>query len=89
MSLTAFFLPAGTRVSFFPLAPAVGRLSEGLAWSVEGLAMAPDGRVGTSNRALGGPLRVGFDAPAVIAILPEAFLGQVAAALSSPASRRW
>ena len=44
--------------------------------------MAPDGRIGTSNRALGGPVRVGFDAPAVIAILPEAFLGQVVAALA-------
>jgi thiamine pyrophosphokinase len=82
-------LPADTRVSFFPLAPVVGRLSEGLFWSVEGLAMAPDRRIGTSNRALGGPIRVGFDAPGVIAILPEAFLGQVADALgvSSPGSR--
>lgn len=87
--LLALDLPAGTRVSFFPLAPAVGRVSEGLFWSVEGLAMAPGGRIGTSNRALGGPVRVGFDAPVVIAILPEAFLGQVVAALavSSPESR--
>jgi thiamine pyrophosphokinase len=85
----ALDLPAGARVSFFPLAPAVGRFSEGLVWSVDGLALAPDGRVGTSNRALGGPVRVGFDAPAVIAILPEAFLGQVVAALTvrPPGSR--
>jgi len=87
--LLALDLHAGTRVSFFPLAPVIGRVSQGLAWSVEGLAMAPAGRIGTSNRALGGPMRVGFDAPAVIAILPEAFLGQVADALavSSPGSR--
>ena len=87
----ALDLPAGTRVSLFPLAPTVGRVSEGLVWSVAGLAMAPDGRVGTSNRALGGRVRVGFSTPAVIAILPEAFLGQVVAALavSSPGSRRW
>lgn len=87
--LLALDLPAGTRVSFFPLAPVTGRVSEGLFWTVAGVAMAPDGRVGTSNRALGGPVRVGFDAPAVIAILPEACLGQVVAALSSPGSRRW
>lgn len=87
----ALDLPAGTRVSLFPLAPTVGRVSEGLVWSVAGLAMAPDGRVGTSNRALGGRVRVGFSTPSVIAILPEAFLGQVVAALavSSPESRRW
>lgn len=71
--LLALDLPEGTRVSLFPLAPAVGRVSEGLAWTVEGLAMSPGGQIGTSNRALGGPLRVGFDAPAVIAILPAAF----------------
>ena len=75
-------------MSFFPLAPAVGRVSEGLRWSVEGLAMRPDGRVGTSNEALGGPVRAGFDAPAVIAILPEAFLGQVVAALAAGVSSR-
>ena len=87
--LLALDLPEGTRVSFFPLGAATGRVSEGLFWTVAGLGMAPDGTIGTSNRALGGPVRVGFDAPAVIAILPEAFLGQVLAALSSPGSRRW
>lgn len=89
----ALVLPEGTRVSFFPLAPTVGRVSEGLRWSVAGLAMAPGGRIGTSNRALGGPLRAGFAPRSVIAILPEAFLGQVVPALaggggvSSPGSR--
>lgn len=87
--LLALDLPADTRVSFFPLAPAVGQVSEGLFWSVEGLAMAPGGRIGTSNRAIGGRVRVGFDAPAIVAILPEACLGQVVSALavSSPGSR--
>jgi thiamine pyrophosphokinase len=82
-------LPAGTRVSFFPMAPVRGRVSEGLRWSVAGLDLRPDGAIGTSNGALGGPVRVGFDAPRVIAILPEAHLGQVAArlAVSSPPSR--
>jgi thiamine pyrophosphokinase len=80
-------LDPGTRVSFFPMAPARGRVSEGLRWSVAGLELRPDGAIGTSNRALGGRLRVGFDAQRVIAILPETELGQVAARLSSPSRR--
>jgi thiamine pyrophosphokinase len=74
-------LAAGSRVSFFPMAPVTGTVSEGLRWSVAGLAFRPDGAIGTSNQALGGPVRVGFDAPRVIAILPVAELGQVVAAL--------
>lgn len=70
-------LAAGTRVSLFPLAPARGVVSEGLRWSVQGLELAPGGRIGTSNVALGGRVRVGFDAPSVIAILPGAALGQL------------
>ncbi len=83
-------LPAETPVSFFPLAPATGTVSEGLRWSVAGLDFRPDGRIGTSNRALGGRVRAGFTAPAVIVILPEVFLGQVVASVvagvSSPQS---
>jgi thiamine pyrophosphokinase len=71
-------LAAGSRVSVFPMAPVVGRVSEGLRWSVEGLAMAPDGRIGTSNEALGGAVRLGFDRPGAILILPRRVLGQVA-----------
>jgi thiamine pyrophosphokinase len=74
-------LPAGTRVSLVPLAPATGVVSEGLRWPVNGLRLAPGGRIGTSNMALGGRVRVGFDAPSVIAILPRAELGQLVARL--------
>jgi thiamine pyrophosphokinase len=77
-------LPAGDRVSLFPMGPARGRLSVGLRWSVEGLAMAPDGRIGTSNAALGGRLRIGFDAPVMLVILPSGHLRQVAARLAQP-----
>jgi thiamine pyrophosphokinase len=85
----ALDLTAGTRVSFFPLAPATGRVCEGLRWSVAGLALRPDGRIGTSNQALGGRMRVGFDVPSVVAILPEPLLGQVVEALGVSSLRRW
>jgi thiamine pyrophosphokinase len=75
-------LEAGSRVSLFPMGPARGVVSEGLRWSVAGLALAPGGRIGTSNVALGGRVRVGFDAARVLAILPRSALAQVAARLS-------
>lgn len=76
-------LAAGTRVSIFPMAPVVGRISEGLRWSVSDLAMQPDGRIGTSNEALGGPVRLGFDRPGALVILPRQLLGQVVVSLQS------
>lgn len=78
-------LEAGTRVSLFPMRAVRGQVSEGLRWSVEGLAMAPDGRVGTSNVALGGRLRVGFDGAGVLVILPAGLLRAVAARLAPAA----
>lgn len=79
----ALELPARARVSLFPMAPVRGVLSEGLRWSVEGLAMSPWGRTGTSNEALGGLVRVGFDHRVVLAILPMGLLPEVAALLAS------
>jgi thiamine pyrophosphokinase len=75
-------LPAGTRVSIFPMAPVKGLRCEGLRWPLKGLAMAPDGRIGTSNEALGGPLRLAFDARAAIIILPAGLLREAASALA-------
>jgi thiamine pyrophosphokinase len=60
----------------------VGRISAGLRWPVSGLAMRPDGRTGTSNEATGGRMRVGFDAPGVLVILPRAWLVPAAVALA-------
>jgi thiamine pyrophosphokinase len=78
-------LAAGTRVSLFPMGPATGVVSEGLRWSVEGLAMAPDARIGTSNVALGGRMRVRFDAPRVLVILPGTLLPEVVRRLAPDA----
>ncbi|HBS49452.1 MAG TPA: thiamine diphosphokinase [Rhodobacteraceae bacterium] len=62
----------GDVVSLFPLRPVTGR-STGLEWPIDGLTLAPDGRVGTSNRALG-PVTLDMDGPGLLAILPRARL---------------
>ncbi len=69
-------MAAGTRVSLFPMGPVTG-LSEGLRWPIDGLAFRPDARIGTSNIALGGRMRLEFDAPRMLVILPAALLGPV------------
>lgn len=72
-------LVAGDTVSLFPMA-AVEASSEGLQWPVRGLHFAPDGRVGTSNRATG-PIWLAVTAPKMLLILPRARLSLVVAAL--------
>ncbi len=73
-------LPAGMRVSLFPMAPVRGR-SEGLDWPIGGIAFAPGGRIGTSNRAGGGPVRLEFEGPGMLVMLPRRALDRAAAAL--------
>jgi thiamine pyrophosphokinase len=63
------------------MAALIGTVSEGLRWSVEGLEMAPAGRLGTSNETTGGRVRLGFDPARMLVILPAEHLPQVAAVL--------
>lgn len=79
-SRLALDLDEGTRVSLFPMAPVTGR-SVGLHWPIGGLDFAPDGRIGTSNRATG-RVELEFDAPGMVVILPRAALGVALAALT-------
>ncbi|TPE53542.1 thiamine diphosphokinase [Amaricoccus solimangrovi] len=72
---------AGERVSLFPMGPARGTRSVGLTWPVTDLELAPAGRIGTSNSALGGPLEIGFSGGPVLVILPVGHLGQVTRSL--------
>lgn len=65
-------VPAGTRVSLFPMGPVTG-VSEGLRWPIAGLSFAPAGRVGTSNEAVG-PVRLSMDGPGMLAIVPADML---------------
>jgi len=82
----ALDLPAGTRVSLFPLGPVTGR-STGLRWPLDGLEFAPALRGGTSNEAVGGPVEIATDQPLMLLILPLSCLGPVRSALASqPAS---
>lgn len=81
-------LDAGTRVSLWPLGPVGGR-AEGLRWPLDGLAFRPDGRIGTSNEATGGPVRLAFDAPRMVAILPAGLLGPVVAGLRGAGISPW
>lgn len=75
-------MAAGTRVSLFPMAAVTGRVCEGLRWSAAGLAMAPDARIGTSNVATGGRVRLAFDRAGMLVILPVETLGAVVERLS-------
>lgn len=65
-------LPAGTVVSLFPMG-AVEATSEGLQWPLRGINFAPDGPVGTSNRATG-PVWLAMTAPKMLLILPRSAL---------------
>ena len=72
-------LPAGSRLSLFPMARIAGR-SRGLDWPIDGLDFAPDGRIGTSNR-VAGPVTLDLDGDAMLVILPREALDAAIAAL--------
>lgn len=61
--------PKGMPVSLFPLAP-VTCDSTGLHWPTKGIRFAPDGRIGTLNRA-DGPVTLTPDRPKMLLMLPR------------------
>lgn len=65
-------LPIGARLSLFPMSPVSGR-SDGLCWPIDGIAMTPGGRTGTSNK-VDGPVRLQMDGPGMLLILSRAAL---------------
>ncbi len=67
-------------VSLFPLLATHGR-STGLHWPIDGIAMAPGGRIGTSNRADATQVQLEFDQAGMIVFVPKARLGPVTQAL--------
>lgn len=66
---------AGDRVSLFPMGPCQAQAT-GLRWPLEGIAFAPDGRIGTSNEATG-PITLDVVGPMLV-ILPLDLLRPVA-----------
>lgn len=75
-------LPAGSRLSLFPLAP-TGCASRGLVWPTDGLRLAPGGMLGTSNRVGAGAVRLEPEHPALLCLVPVAGLDAVLAGLSA------
>ncbi len=73
-------LAPGTRVSLFPMA-AVTVGATGLAWPLDRLALAPWGRIGTSNRAEAADVEIAPDGPGLLVILPRSALRAAMAAL--------
>lgn len=74
-------LEPGARVSLFPMAEVTGR-SDGLEWPIADLRFHPATRIGTSNRASAGPVRLRFDAPGMLLILPRRHLGPLTRAVA-------
>lgn len=74
----------GDLVSLFPMTEVQGR-STGLAWPIEGLAMAPNNRIGTSNRA-SGRVSLEMESPGMLVIVADRALGLVVQALRSAES---
>ncbi|WP_273689784.1 thiamine diphosphokinase [Ketogulonicigenium vulgare] len=73
-------LPAGTRVSLFPLV-AMECDSTGLEWATHGLHLDPLARTGVSNSAKGGPVSIAPARTGLLVILPRASLPAAVAAL--------
>jgi thiamine pyrophosphokinase len=74
-------VPAGTRVSLFPMGPCHGE-SQGLEWPINGIEFAPGERIGTSNRATG-RVELGMNAPRMLMITPLSQLDAVLRALDT------
>ncbi|WP_371224926.1 thiamine diphosphokinase [Roseovarius sp. 2305UL8-3] len=77
-------LEPDTPVSLFPMG-AVEGVSDGLRWPIAGLNFAPDGRVGTSNIALG-QVEIAVTSPKMLVILPDSTLETVVSALLETAA---
>lgn len=76
-------LAAGAIVSLYPLQPVTGVRSEGLEWSIDGLAMQVSQRIGTSNRATQSRVALEFDRPGALLMLERRFLGALIDAVTA------
>ena len=74
-------VPKHCPVSLFPMG-AVEGVSDGLKWPIAGLNFAPDGQIGTSNRATG-PVHLSLTAPKMLVMVPRDHLNVVVKSLLS------
>ncbi|NND40874.1 MAG: thiamine diphosphokinase [Boseongicola sp.] len=70
---------SGVRISLFPMTATSGR-STGLEWPIDGLTLSPLGQLGTSNLSTG-PVRLDFDVPGCLVIMPREALAEALSAL--------
>ncbi len=75
----------GARVSIYPLLPVTATHSRGLTWPIDGLALAPGHKIGTSNEASQPVVEVAFNGPGALVMLEREALGSLAGAISNPA----
>jgi len=75
---------AGDIVSLFPMGDVLGVGSEGLKWPINGLEFTPSGQIGTSNEALGGPMKIRLNGKKMLLILPLRYLEAVIETFVSP-----
>jgi thiamine pyrophosphokinase len=74
-------LQNGDSFSLFPMRPVTGR-SVGLLWPIDGLDLAPDGRIATSNQATG-VVHLRVDGPGALGIVPRSALDEVMRAFAA------
>ena len=74
-------LRPGALVSLFPMVPVTVGMT-GLAWSFDALDLAPGGRIGTSNAASGGEVRIRPSTAGLLVILRSGTLSEAASALT-------
>jgi thiamine pyrophosphokinase len=77
-------LALGEPLSLFPMTQVTGR-SEGLEWPIVGIAFAPDGMIGTSNRVTARRVVLEFDRRGMLVILPRRRLDAAIRALLAKA----
>lgn len=73
-------LARGTRASLYPMLPVSAR-STGLRWPLDGLDLAPDRLIATSNEVSETRVSIEVDRPGLLVILPDATLAETVLAL--------
>ena len=73
-------LPKNTRVSLFPMQSVSGQ-SQGLRWPIDGIDFHPARKIGTSNEVVENVVKLSFNGPGMLIILPRVHLDFVIEAL--------